>query len=74
MKFIKGQFVEFDGLPAVVVGVEGEPDVPKGHVGLWFGEPKVERKSKGGSGGHKPKVYTVPTEYCKKTKGPVFSH
>lgn len=61
-----GDFVEYDGLPAVLVGLEGDVryQVPEDHVALWFGEPQVERPSKGGPGGVSPLVYTVPIEYC----------
>ena len=69
-----GQFVELDGLLAAVVGVEGDPCVPEGHVALWFGEPKSVRKSQGGSGGLQPEVWTVPEEYCSLAVEPVVRH
>ena len=74
MKLKKGDFVEFDGLPAVVVGVEGDPNVPEDHVALWFGEPQVERKSSGGTGGHLPLVYTVPLDLCEPSQEPQIIH
>lgn len=70
----KGDFVEFDGLPAVVVGIEGDPDVPEEHIALWFGDPKAKRKSKGGSGNVRPEVWTVPEEYCLPSQEPIYKH
>ena len=69
-----GSFVEFDGLIAVVVGLEGEPNVPENHVALWFGDSQVLRKSNGGTGGHRPMVITVPIDLCEVAKSPKFAH
>ena len=33
----KGDFVEVDGLIAIVVGVPGESEVPEEQLALWFG-------------------------------------
>ena len=44
-KWKRGDLVELDGLLAVVVGVEGDPDIPEDHVAVWFGDPRCERKS-----------------------------
>ena len=60
----RGQFVELDGLLAVVVGIEGDPQVPEHHVALWFGDPHSKRTSAGGRGGSKPEIWTVSTELC----------
>ncbi|HXW00010.1 MAG TPA: hypothetical protein VEC93_16440 [Anaerolineae bacterium] len=70
----KGDFVEFDGLLAVVVGVEGDPGIPNGHITLWFGDPKVKRKSEGGSGNAKPEVWLVPKDYCLPSQEPIYKH
>jgi hypothetical protein len=70
----RGDLVELDGLLAVVVGVEGDAEVPDGHVALWFGEPRCRRKSQGGPGRQRPEVWTVPEEYCVPAAGPVYKH
>jgi hypothetical protein len=70
----RGAFVELDGLLAVVTAVEGDAGVPEGHVALWFGDPRCRRKSEGGTGGHRPEVWTVPEEYCLPAAEPVARH
>ena len=70
----RGDIVELDGLLAVVTAVEGDPEVPKGHVTLWFGEPRCKRKSEGGIGGARPEVCTVPEEYCVYAATSITSH
>jgi hypothetical protein len=72
--FQNGDFVELDGLLAVVVGLGGETGVPEGHVALWFGEPQGRRISDGGAGGLVPVVWTVPAEHCRPAKTPEFQH
>ncbi|UMR29129.1 hypothetical protein MJ904_18785 [Massilia sp. MB5] len=74
MDLQKGQIIEFDGLPAVVVGLSGDPGVPDDHVALWFGCPDAIRKSRGGPGGIIPEVWTVPIDLCDPGMGPVFKH
>jgi hypothetical protein len=46
-RFKKGDFILLDGRPAVVVGIEGDENVPEAHVALWFGEPNATRTSEG---------------------------
>lgn len=70
----RGDFVEWDGLLAVVVGIEGEPNVPEGHVGLWFGDPHGIRKSEGGEGSRRAEVWTVPAEFCLPAADPAWHH
>ena len=70
----KGDFVQFDGLPAVVVGIAGEPNVPDDHVALWFGAQGVKRKSEGGSGDVAPEVWTVPVDLCDDCIPAKFNH
>jgi len=70
----RGDLVELDGLLAVVVGVDADPGVPEGHVAVWFGEPQCHRKSKGGLGGQRPEVWTVPEQYCVPAAEPVYKH
>ena len=70
----RGDFVELDGLLAVVVGVEGEPEVPDDHVAVWFGDPPSVRKSDGGSGGQSPEVWTVPADLLVRAAGPSIKH
>jgi hypothetical protein len=72
--FERGQFVEKDGLLAVVVGISGDKDVPDEHLALWFGDPFSKRISEGGSGGRSPEVWTVPAEYCTAASAPVIRH
>jgi hypothetical protein len=74
MKIQKGDFIEFDGLIAVVVGVSGENDIPEDHLALWFGEENQTRVSQGGSGNIIPQVWTVPIELCSKARRPEVKH
>lgn len=60
----RGDMVTMDGHLAAVVGVEGDPDVPEGHVALWFGDPSAQRTSEGGTPKSRADAWTVPTEYC----------
>ena len=70
----KGDFVEVDGLLAVVVGMEGDDGIPEEHVALWFGDPQGKRLSEGGAGGLIPEVWTVPADVCKPAKPPAYFH
>lgn len=70
----KGDFVEMDGLLAVVVATDDDSNVPEEHVGIWFGDPSAKRLSEGGSGGATPEVFTVPVEYCSRPAEPQFTH
>jgi hypothetical protein len=73
-KHARGDFVELDGLPAVVVGLAGEPGVPEEHLALWFGTPQVTRISKGGSGHVAPEVWTVPEDLVRAGAPPIWNH
>jgi hypothetical protein len=73
-KWKHGDLVELDGLLAVVVGVEGDPNVPEDHVAVWFGDPQCERKSQGGTGGKRPEIWTVPAEYFVAAAPPPWKH
>jgi hypothetical protein len=70
----RGEFVELDGLLAVVVGVPGDPGIPDEHLGLWFGDPRTVRRSEGGVAGSAPEVLTVPQELCVAAPAPIFKH
>lgn len=70
----RGDLVELDGLLAVVVGIEGEPHVPEGHIAVWFGDPRCIRKSEGGPSGQRPQVVTVPAEYFVAAADPIWQH
>jgi hypothetical protein len=72
--FKSGDFVEFDGLLAVVVGTFESGLAPENHLALWFGEPCAIRKSEGGSGGLTPQIWTVPLESCLSAVAPFFNH
>lgn len=65
-RLAKGDFVEIDGLVAVVVGTDNEPSVPEDHVLLWYGEPNQVRKSECPDAYKimEPIAYLVPAEYC----------
>ena len=69
-----GQLVEFDGLLAVVVGIDTDSWVPEEHVALWFGLPRGERKSQGGVGGLRPEVWTIPADDCSPAAEPIVRH
>jgi len=70
----RGQFVELDGLLAVVVGTDLDPWVPEDHVAIWFGEPRTTRSCEGGLGGQRPEIWTVPVEHCTTASEPVVRH
>ena len=72
--FVRGQFVEHDGLLAVVVGIPEDGGAPDGHLALWYGEPSGTPISQGGSGGQHPEVWTVPSEYCILAAAPSVRH
>jgi hypothetical protein len=72
--FERGQFVETDGLLAVVVGTPSDGGAPEDHLSLWFGEPRSTRKSEGGAGPRHPEVWTVPVELCNPAPSPVIRH
>jgi hypothetical protein len=72
--FQRGDFVELDGLLAVVVGTDADGRAPEDHVALWFGDPRGERVSKGGAGGLRPEVWTVPSEYCSAAPEAIVKH
>ena len=65
-KHHKGDFVEYDGLTAVVVGTDDDPHVPEGHLLLWHGNTNMIRKSEDPENynGQHPEVWSVPAEYC----------
>jgi hypothetical protein len=74
MEFQKGQFIEFDGVPAVIVGLPGDSGVPDDHVALWFGNPNTIRKSQGGNGEIAPEIWTVPIDLCETGRSPIVRH
>ena len=73
-EFTLGQFVEHDGLLAVVVGTESDGGAPEDHLALWYGDPESVRISQGGTGGLQPEVWTVPTDYCIPASPPDIRH
>ena len=70
----RGDLVVLNGLLAVVVGIPGDPNVPEDHIAIWYGEPQDQRLSKESPGQEKPKVYTVPAEYCYPGPEPLYLH
>lgn len=41
-----------------------DPDIPEGHVALWFGDTTAKRISQGGTPKSRAEAWTVPTEHC----------
>lgn len=72
--FKRGQFVEHDGLLAVIVGTPEDEGAPNDHLALWYGEPRGQRVSEGGSGAPRPEVWTVPAQNCTSAQTPVVQH
>jgi hypothetical protein len=72
--FKRGDFIEHDGLIAVVVGTGEDGGAPEDHLALWYGEPRCIRISQGGVGGQHPEVWTVPAEYCAPAASPDIRH
>ena len=70
----RGDLVELDGLLVVVVGAEGDPDVPEEHIAVWFGEPRCIRQSQGGQGGQQPEIWTIPAELFVAAAKPIWKH
>lgn len=70
----RGDFIEHDGLLAVVVGTGEDGGAPKDHLALWYGEPRCIRISEGGVGGQHPEVHTVPVPYCVPATSPDVRH
>ena len=70
----RGDLVELDGLLAVVVGVEGDVNVPEDHIAVWFGDPRCEPKSLGGMGGKQPEIWTVPAGVVVAAASAVWKH
>jgi hypothetical protein len=60
----RGDFVLVDRRLAVVIGIEGDPNVPEEHLALWFGNPH----------GATPEVWTVPVEYCAAASPALYKH
>ena len=73
-KFSKGDFVELDGLQAVIVATCTDDDIPEGHVAIWFGEPSASRKSETNYSPISPEVWIVPVSACSAGLMPVFKH
>jgi hypothetical protein len=72
--FKKGDFIEHDGLLAVVVGTGDDGGAPQDHLALWYGDPRCTRISKGGTGGQRPEVWTVPAAHCAPASPPDVRH
>lgn len=63
MSIKRGDLVLLNGRVAAVVGVEGEPGVPEGHVALWFGDHDAEAKPAVDRSIPHCEAWTVPVEY-----------
>ena len=60
----RGDLVTVGNEVGVVTHLGGEDDVPEDHLAIWYGQ--VEEG--------KPKVRTVPAEYCEKVQQVLFYH
>lgn len=70
----KGDFVEMDGLIAVIVGTADDKDVPEDHVALWFGMPGTIRLTNADHTQTPPEVWTVPISVCSMALPAIFRH
>ena len=69
--FKRGDIVEIEGQLAVVVGTFEDGSAPEDHVAVWFGDPKTVR---GGRGGQKPEVWTIPADLFRNAADPEVLH
>lgn len=69
-----GDFVEIDGLLAVVIATAEDGKSPEGHLSVWFGDQQGMRSSQGGAGGSIPEVWIVPTEHCQAASTVLIRH
>jgi hypothetical protein len=69
--FKRGDIVEISGQLAAVVGTFEDGSAPEDHLAVWFGNPRTER---GGTGGQKPEVWTIPEDLFKKAIDPEVLH
>jgi hypothetical protein len=72
--FKLGQFVEHDGMLAVIVGTFEDGGAPEDHLAVWYGDPKCVRISEGGRGAQKPEVWTIPMVQCMPVQEPAVRH
>jgi hypothetical protein len=74
----RGDLVELNGLPCVIVGLAGEylgeALVPEDHVALWYGAAEVTPTAKGEPGRVPTEVWTVPLEYVELGQVPTVRH
>lgn len=73
-KFNKGDFVELDGLTAVIIATCCDADIPEEHVAIWFGDPSASRKSEKNYSRISPEVWIVPIDVCLAGLRPIFKH
>ncbi len=66
--FKRGDLVVLNGAVAAVIAVEGDANVPEGHICLWYGgQAKGDAETV-------PVVWTVPLEYCTLAPAPDVRH
>ena len=74
----KGDLVELNGLPCVIVGMAGEcfgdEEVPEEHVALWYGDTEPKPTWEGGTGKVKTVVFTVPIDCLEPGQVPRVRH
>lgn len=73
----RGDLVELNGVPCVIVALAGEQvgmeQVPEDHVALWYGNAGVTPIEEG-PGQLPPEVWTVPLESIEKGQVPTVRH
>jgi hypothetical protein len=74
----RGDLVELNGLPCVIVGLAGEyfgeEEVPEEHVAVWYGDIKPKPTWEGGLGNVQTEVYTVPIDCLEPGQVPTVRH
>jgi hypothetical protein len=70
----RGDIVALNGELAVVVGIEGDPDVPEDHIAVWFGGTRVEPNRVQDTGRKSPEIWAVPAEYFVNALPAVLKH
>ena len=60
----RGDLVQVGNDVGVVTHLSGDDEVPEEHLGIWYG--RVEDG--------KPKIRTVPADYCEKVQQILFYH
>lgn len=74
----RGDLVELNGLPCVIVGLAGEcvgeTLVPEEHVAVWYGAADATPTAEAATGRAPTEVWTVPLEYVEPGHVPTVRH